>query len=444
MLQFLQPAYWIAFAGLLVPIIIHLWNRRKGRRVKVGSIELLKVAEEQRLSSIKLSDLWRLFLRLLLLSCFICLMMSPYWRSSVKQQLGGKWALIDVAYLEHPALRTITDSLQKNEFEVRLLTQDFPLIEYAQNPVLERNYWSLLQDLLDLPVPPDSVFVLAKAELHHFQGQRPALNIPLNWKSLPVASPNYFIAKAWRNADELMILIGESDSEGTQFHHQKIPFENVEGEYQLASFPTLEIRQNKEHREVGFLNHRAGFVPVLDSFSFQVYLQSDPDFDLDKAYLAAALRAVNKYLDVSIGIQEQIERTTPPGTQDWLFWLSEKEIPDSLKSLFSPNLAIFQPGKAAPDSFFAQGLEEYHLIKRLESPEEQTRWLPHELIELLFRPIANEVYSEQELRTLAISQVLPRVEKNPAAIKKEDNKTLYSLLFPIWLILLLFFVLERK
>lgn len=445
MLQFSHPGYWIAFLGLLIPVLIHLWNRREGRTVKIGSIELLQLAEAKRLRSLKFSDLWRLLLRLLLLGSFVLFLMGPHWQTTKEEEEGTKWALIAPDYRDRPDLLLLTDSLYKKGYELRWLSHGFPNFENDNKSKAAENYWSLLHDLSDRPSPPDSLLILAHPSRKHFQGRRPNLNIPLEWKSLPLSSPSYFLAQAWRDANELHLLIGEADREGSLFHRQKISFDEEEGEYKLQGFPLLNIQKNlKENSwEVGFLDQAEARLTVMDSFDIQIHIHYDSSFDLDKQYLEAALQAVSKYLEIPLQIQAQASDTKLVAQKDWLFWLSDKEVPDSFRTIFKSNLATFKPGMSANVSFFAKADGQYYLVKRLDKPTEETWTLPHQLIALLFEEVVKEASFSMDQQALAISQVLPNKD-GLASINRESKNHLKALFFPIWLILLLLFVLERK
>ena len=66
MLQLLNPIWLFAIGGIVIPLIIHLWNIKKGKTLKVGSISLLGESSRQSAKSLKLIDLLLLFLRCLL------------------------------------------------------------------------------------------------------------------------------------------------------------------------------------------------------------------------------------------------------------------------------------------------------------------------------------------------------------------------------------------
>ena len=63
MLQFLLPAAFIALASLAAPVLIHLWSKGSGQRVRVGSLRFLEETERQQLRTIRLSQVPLLVLR---------------------------------------------------------------------------------------------------------------------------------------------------------------------------------------------------------------------------------------------------------------------------------------------------------------------------------------------------------------------------------------------
>ena len=59
MQNFLHPDWWPIGLALLVPLLIHLWNRKEGRTIKVGSIQWIPEQEQRKINSIQFSDFWR-------------------------------------------------------------------------------------------------------------------------------------------------------------------------------------------------------------------------------------------------------------------------------------------------------------------------------------------------------------------------------------------------
>ncbi|WP_460554347.1 BatA domain-containing protein, partial [Hymenobacter daeguensis] len=80
MVSFLHPAAFWALTGLLVPVAIHLWNRRPGREVAVGSLRWLATGANRRLRSLQPEQLWLLLLRAVLLALLAGAVAGPVWR----------------------------------------------------------------------------------------------------------------------------------------------------------------------------------------------------------------------------------------------------------------------------------------------------------------------------------------------------------------------------
>ncbi|MFO7720744.1 MAG: BatA domain-containing protein, partial [Gillisia sp.] len=109
---FLNPTYFLALLGLAVPLAIHLWSKKEGRTIKIGSIQLLKQSDPKKSSSIKLNELWLLILRLLVISILVLILTTP--------QLKLKGKNIPVTYLIEPSLlayenvKSLIDTLDTN------------------------------------------------------------------------------------------------------------------------------------------------------------------------------------------------------------------------------------------------------------------------------------------------------------------------------------------
>lgn len=74
--SFLNPGAGLAFLALLIPILIHLFNRSPGLRVVVGSIELIKRAKARRVTEIKLMQYILLLIRLIIFSLLALILMG--------------------------------------------------------------------------------------------------------------------------------------------------------------------------------------------------------------------------------------------------------------------------------------------------------------------------------------------------------------------------------
>jgi hypothetical protein len=165
-LRFLFPTWLFGLAALAVPLALHLWSRRTGRPIRVGSIHLLAGAPPATARSWRLQEPWILLLRCAVLAALVVALAGPYW--APRDAAGPTWALVadDVA-----DGATLTDSLLRAGLEVR--------------PLDSANLWMALREA-DRAAPPGTRFlVFAPALLRDFRGARPVIGAAVEWHARP-------------------------------------------------------------------------------------------------------------------------------------------------------------------------------------------------------------------------------------------------------------------
>jgi hypothetical protein len=157
---FLNPAYLWALLGLAVPVAIHLWSRKEGRTIKIGSTKLLRESDPKQSSSIHLNELWLLFLRMLALTVLVLILAEP--RLKQKSDPVPVTYLVENSLLSYEQVTSILDTVN-SDASIRLLEPGFP--EYdndylAEDPVTP-NYWQLAKEMEELET--DSIVVFTNA-----------------------------------------------------------------------------------------------------------------------------------------------------------------------------------------------------------------------------------------------------------------------------------------
>ena len=94
MIHLLQPLWLGAMAAIAAPVILHFWNDRRGKVLRIGSVSLLTGASQRMAWSRRLSQWWLLLLRCLLLILLAVLLAGPYWRTGGTGHVKG-WVLED-------------------------------------------------------------------------------------------------------------------------------------------------------------------------------------------------------------------------------------------------------------------------------------------------------------------------------------------------------------
>jgi aerotolerance regulator-like protein len=165
MLGFLAPLWLAALASLAVPLALHLWSRRTGRAVRVGSIRLLSGSPPPMARRPRLHDPRLLALRCALLAALVLALARPYWAPH-EQPAPPTWALVATDVVDRAGL---VDSLERTGRTVR--------------PLDPSDLWLSLA-IADQAAPPGTPFeVFAAPLLSGTRGTRPQLRSPVIWHS---------------------------------------------------------------------------------------------------------------------------------------------------------------------------------------------------------------------------------------------------------------------
>ena len=121
MIQFAQPVFLWALAGLAVPIGIHLLSRKEGKVLMMGSLRHLRATSTQQFRGIKLNELVLLVLRCLLIVLFIFLLSGFHFGS----EHNRRWLVVEPGLETNLAVKKNMDSLTAQGYEV-LAAKEFP------------------------------------------------------------------------------------------------------------------------------------------------------------------------------------------------------------------------------------------------------------------------------------------------------------------------------
>ncbi|UOE33558.1 BatA domain-containing protein [Hymenobacter monticola] len=356
----LNPAALLALTGLLVPVAIHLWNRRPGREVAVGSLRWLAAGANRRLRHLKLEQLWLLLLRAALLGLLAVAVAGPVWRQP--QPAGRGQVLLSPEVLTSPALlalRPRIDSLRRRGYGLRWLTAGFPKISGA----VWRDGGAGLPDsarLLSAGAPAagfgwawvqqaaeafagQPLYVLTPAALHSLQGPHPVLRPGIAWQALPGAATTTWLQEANEHGDSLRLLIGKSTEAQTVFFRQATPKpQRPDQELQVAGVAPLRWQPGRSGRPTlaSTSPDAQPGSPTRVAPPLTVAIHAAPAFALDARYLRAGIRAA------AVGLASApvvAFTTTPPAPNaQWLFWLSDEPLPRAWREAVRRGAQLWQ------------------------------------------------------------------------------------------------------
>lgn len=264
MLQLLQPIWLFALAGLSIPVIIHLWNQRPGKTLRVGSIALVAENAVTNKKRVRLAEIPLLLLRCALLACIAVALAAPVWRSPISNSSKG-WVLMSRQQLSstYQHFKPSIDSLLQAGMEFHFFEEGFKkekltqaLRQPADSNAEQPSYRQLLA-LLNKQAPGAMpVYLFTDNWLRNFGGPRTAVALDLHWYTYTPLPDNL-----------LPVATDTSTLHITVYHHQ---------------------------------------------------------YANDARYLKAALSAIEQFSRKNIVVQSTIAVNEIPAQQDWLFWLADE------------------------------------------------------------------------------------------------------------------------
>ena len=190
-LSLIHPAALWGLAALLIPILIHLFNRSRGRLVRIGHIDLIKNAQKLKVTELKL-DQWLLLLLRLALFGLTGLILAGLARPGLQSsQLDT--AYVTPAWLNSSEPQQLKELLQQyadaRTSRIYILQEGFPPLneESAAKlrqqglPLSARNIWPLLTERLSIQQHLGEVDVFATDLLQQFGSLRPQLPKKVVW-----------------------------------------------------------------------------------------------------------------------------------------------------------------------------------------------------------------------------------------------------------------------
>ncbi len=361
MIQFAQPIFLWALAGLAVPIGIHLLSRKEGQVVKMGSLRHLRETSTKQFKGIKLNELLLLALRCLLIILFVSLLAGFHW----KDKGAKRWVLIEHGLENQQQIKTITDSLVSDGYEWRWLQPGFPAQE--QKSKIEPNYWKLISELKNENL--ESAIVFSRSKMKNFSGFRAAMPQEVTWISIPT-EPSKFILQAVKKENQFLVRQGYASSE-------KISFETQ----QVNSLPD----------SIGETSMR----------KINISIVHDDAHAEDLQIIRASLRAIQETIPVELSLKE-ITPAQYIASADWVVWLSDSDVPmfDSTKSV------VLKP-KLSNNLISEENSNQWTINKRLTIDVARKENLTLKLASLiLVDPALTRILEQHDPRTLPDSVIV--------------------------------------
>lgn len=422
---FLNPTYFLALMGLAVPLAIHLWSKKEGRTIRIGSIQLLKQSDPKKSSSIKLNELWLLLLRLMVISILVLILTEPQLK--IKGDNTPVTYLIEPSLLTYENVKSIIDTLDQ-DFEKRLFQSGFP--EYQKEESQETdfsipNYWQLIQEMEELTT--DSIVVFTNAISSGFKGKRPEISKNIKWIVLDPGEPKNGVLEAVQKGENLELISVKSDHQSLRFEKELFPL-NSDGIVINASRDSIMISSREEKK----------WLSLNKADSLNVLVNYDEARFAEMKYISASFNAISKYLDRNIGVKTIQNMDTLITTKyDLIVWLIEAPVPQT-----EVPLLMFKPDSLA-NSIVVKGATAnvFHLTGSLNAENSTQEHLPEYLLGLLgVHEDLDEKVKKYDKRVMDSDELLPI---SGGIVNTQDFSETLDLSKYLWLLLGLLILAER-
>lgn len=418
----LQPSYLWGLLALAVPIIIHLWSRKKVLTIKVGSTQFINETKSKKSNSIQLNEWWLLVLRCLILGLLVFILAQP--------RLANEAARQDVAYIFEPALLSTEEGkarfVQIPQEGRRLLIPRFPIWEEGDEINTAQsapNYWQLAKEMESIAA--DSIVVFTNAFAKAVKGKRPTIKANINWVPVDIESNVAEPLVARLKKDSVEVLTVMSDANTLSFETKQISNANLKFN---SSKDSVAIETER-----GIQN-----LPVQPQKPIYVTIVYDKTEDEQRFYIAAAFRAIEKYAD------REIQLTAIDNTEDITFQESDYLVVLDDSPVTDVKISTL---KYSQDEFAQDLIEkgntsnEYFLTKKLNP----RNILEERFVEQLYQWMQLDKHIEEQLdtfdkRTIAINQLEIKTSTNTDTANKV---VLADMSGPLWILLLVLLAGER-
>lgn len=337
-MQFIYPIGFLALASILLPILIHLWNVKQGKTLKIGSIAFLGESSNKSSRSFKITDWLLLIIRCLLLILIAFLLAQPFINQKIVAQNDKGWVLLnqnDLIEVYQQEQKTI-DSLLERGFELHDFNFGFKVLNLADTISVEQanlNNQALLQQLNSTLPQGYKVYLFAKNQINKTDEKQ--IQTTLNIVFKPFITQDSVIEKvvdAYQTAqDSTRVLVLKTNPNESQYELIALTNENKNIDLKIENgFSFVKTKSQLNWTKVN-----------NQTLQIAIYNPKNEAFN----YLSAALNSIRDYTQKKM-VWQKIQKDEFAQTDaDLLFWLSDEQIPKGLKLKQGAKLFIQQAGK---------------------------------------------------------------------------------------------------
>jgi hypothetical protein len=314
----------LALAALAVPVAIHLWSRKSGKRVLLGTLRWLQAEPEARASSVRLTEPLLLLVRCLLLACVVLLLAVPFFEGATDGTGSGTGVVLvpeAVRTSAEKGTQQLLDSLQRAGHVLEILGGD--------------DYWHAVRTRDQSLAAGKPLLVVADAEAGHYHGKRPVLSRRVQWHTVPTAQTRRHWETVYSMGDSVYCLVATSAPQGQTL--ERIAASTKPGSQQIAiaGVGNFAVRQSTSG-EMVFANVQTGERHRINKLFSQTVVVAYAEGRMEEArYTSAAVQAASAAMGATVTVRPvpiKAGKTADLGESDVVVWLADEAVPEALLS----------------------------------------------------------------------------------------------------------------
>jgi len=418
---FAKAIYLWGLLGLLLPIAIHMWSRKKVKTIKVGSTKLLEASKPKQTSSIALNELWLLLLRLLTVLLLVLILAEP--KITTKKKSTAISYLVESSLLNDERMRSILDTIPQEA--VRILKKGFPLWNESDNQITSETplYWQLAQNLHRIPA--DSIVVFSKGLIHGLKGRRPKIKANTRWIVVPPDIKNTQVVDVVNKDSFYEILSVSSDNTRLSFKKDSVALNS----------DIIEFSPEKDSLRVSTSSSKK-WATIQKNTPLQIGILKNDSLKNQVQFFRAAYSAISKFLNRPIVFNETNDLNAIENFDTFIAF------DNTFKQDAETKIILYKPDRFA-DELITKGSTKnlYHLTRLLNSENIVNEHLPESLIGILkLHEEKENVLSSTDTRTIDEKLIQP-LKSNAITIK--NTASIIQLAPWLWWFLIVVVLLER-
>lgn len=394
-MTFLNPAYLWSLLALAVPVAIHLWSKKEGRVIRVGSVEFLGESDTKQSSSIKLNEIWLLILRCLIIGLLAIILAGPALKS--EREIHPVVFLVEKDLVDEPYLQEILDTLVGHE-QVKYLAEGFPAIDADISALSDGtpNYWQLARQMESLQT--DSIVVFTRARLSGLKGVKPTTSKNISWVTME-PDPEKMIVEAAFIDEKIRVVQAEGAKDYLKFERRSIPMDSLQSLLVSDEEGAAKVRLAPDDPWI-----------MADTVEErQILIVYEEALNDEMEFIRASFNAIQRYLHYPLKVEVRQVGKAGAENPDLLVWLTEKPMskPAVLNVLYKPD--------SLANSIIVEAAEKgtYYLTQSLDVETVVSKHLTEHLLRVLnIYPDARKYVEKVDVRVADVEALEPvKVEK---------------------------------